>query len=181
MVGISWPSEMNGSLPLYSSCFIIQPEERSDVVLQIPCSFSLLFSLRVWALCLPSRGSQSNRVEKWKMQCKDTIIHVATKIYSIVKVGGIGLVCIAGVQRSKSSFAWNSSPRGTTVLKTYSNFLLPPSTGKLIWESIREVGSPAWSYTVTKWNAGIQTLIQAFFPIRMWENQCDKLMGVCSL
>lgn len=40
---------MNHSLPLHGSYFIIWPEERSDMVLQIPRSFNLLFSLSVIA------------------------------------------------------------------------------------------------------------------------------------
>lgn len=81
-LGISGPSKMNRCLLLLSNSFIIQSEDRSDRVLPMSHSFDLLLSHHVWALCLPSRGSQSNKVRNRNivfMQCKDTIIDKFTR------------------------------------------------------------------------------------------------------
>ena len=113
------------------------------------------------------------------MQCKDTIIHVSIETSSSVKGGGIVLLCIVGwsPEVKNPAFQWNSSLLGTMVLKTYSNFLLHSSIGKLTWQSIREFEWPAWNHTVTKWEGQDLNSIPAFFPLRLWESQGDKLMG----
>lgn len=106
-LGISGPSKMNRCLLLLSNSFIIQSEERSDRVLPMSHSFDLLLSLRVWALCLPSRGSQSNKVRNRNvfMQCKDTIIDISTRSSGSMKQGGLELLC---------DFEWNPEVENPT-------------------------------------------------------------------